>query len=117
MQLTIQEIIDLTGATIVQGSLDQVVSGVASLDEASGEEISFLGNEKYFQDFLITQAGVVLVPGNLPQKPEGEHTILLEVENPSFAFAAVVKILAAKQRTTSYGVHSSAYSADYAVIT
>lgn len=116
MQLTIQEIIDLTGATIVQGSLDQVVSGVASLDEASGEEISFLGNEKYFQDFLTTQAGVVLVPGNLPQKPEGEHTILLEVENPSFAFAAVVKILATKQRTTSYGVHPSACIADDVVI-
>lgn len=114
MQLTIQEIIDLTGATLVQGGLDHTVSGVASLDEASDEEVSFLGNEKYFQDFLTTHAGVVLVPGNLPQKPES--TILLEVENPSLAFAAVVKVLATKQRTINYGIHPSAVIADDVVI-
>jgi UDP-3-O-[3-hydroxymyristoyl] glucosamine N-acyltransferase len=89
---------------------------VASLDEASSDEISFLGNEKYFQDFLSTRAGVVLVPGNLPQKPQRDSIILLEVENPSFAFAAVVKVLATKQRTINYGVHPSAYIADDVVI-
>ncbi len=114
MQLTIQEIIELTGAKLVQGELSHTVSGVSSLDEASSEEISFLGNEKYFQDFLVTQAGVVLVPGNLPQQPE--NTILLEVENPSYAFAAVVKVLATKQRTVSLGVHPSAHIADDVVI-
>lgn len=114
MQLTIQEIIDLTGATLSQGNLDYSVTGVASLDEASSEEISFLGNEKYFQDFLVTQAGVVFVPANLPQKPA--NPILLEVENPSFAFAAVVKVLATKQRSISYGVHPGAYVAEDVVM-
>lgn len=116
MQLTIQEIIDLTGAVLTQGDLAQTVSGVASLDEASSAEISFLGNEKYFQDFLITKAGVVLVPRNIPQKPEREAIVLLEVENPSYAFAAVVKVLATKQRTIEYGVHPTAYIADDVVI-
>jgi len=114
VQLTIQEIIKLTGAQLVQGNAEYTVTGVASLDEASNEEVSFLGNEKYFQDFLSTKAGVVLVPGNLPQKPE--NVVLLEVENPSFAFAAVVKVLATKQRTVSYGVHPSAMIADDVVI-
>ena len=114
VQLTIQEIIKLTGAQLVQGNAEYTVSGVASLDEASNEEVSFLGNEKYFQDFLSTKAGVVLVPGNLPKKPE--NVVLLEVENPSFAFAAVVKVLATKQRTVSYGVHPSAMIADDVVI-
>ena len=116
MQLTIQEIIDLTGAVLSQGDLEHTVSGVSSLDEASSAEISFLGNEKYFQDFLNTSAGVVLVPANLPQKPGKESIVLLEVENPSFAFAAVVKVLATKQRTIKYGVHPSAFIADDVVI-
>jgi len=90
------------------------VSGVASLDEAGGEEVSFLGNEKYFQDFLSTKAGVVFVPGDLPQVPES--VVLLEVENPSLAFAAVVKVLATRQRTVDYGVHPSAFIADDVVV-
>ncbi len=116
MQLNIQEIIKLTGATLHQGDLDHSVSGVASLSEAGRTEISFLGNEKYFQDFLQTSAGVVLIPGNLPQKPSRNDIVLLEVENPSFAFAAVVKVLAKNQRTVSFGVHPSAIIADDVVI-
>ncbi len=114
MQLTIQEIIDLTGAKLVQGELGHLASGVAALDEAGNEEVSFLGNEKYFQDFLTTRAGVVLVPEGLPQKPEG--VVLLEVENPSYAFAAVVKVLAKKQRSVTYGVHPSAVIAEDVVM-
>ena len=114
MQLTIQQIIDLTGAKLVQGEAVQTISGVASLDEASVEEISFLGNEKYYQDFLVTKAGAVFVPKGLPGHPKS--TVLLEVENPSYAFGEVVKILATKQRTVSTGVHPTAYIADGVII-
>ena len=110
VQLTIQEIINLTGAKFVQGDMNQVISSVASLDEASVEDISFLGNEKYYQDFLVTKAGAVFVPRGLPDQPK--EPILLEVENPSYAFGEVVKTLATKQRTVSAGVHPSAYIAD-----
>ena len=114
MQLTIAEIIKLTGGEITQGSADSQISGVSSLDEASATEISFLGNEKYFQDFLNTGAGSVLVPNNypggLPQVPE--KPVLIAVENPSYAFAAVVKVLATKQRTFTAGIHPQAFVAE-----
>lgn len=118
MQLSIEEIIKLTGGEITQGSADSQISGVSSLDEADSSEISFLGNEKYFQDFLNTQAGAVLVPNNypggLPQVPQ--NPVLIAVENPSYAFAAVVKVLATKQRTFTPGIHPSATIADDVVI-
>jgi len=114
VQLTIAEIIKLTGGEITQGTEDTQVSGVSSLDEAGATEISFLGNEKYFQDFLSTAAGAVLVPNNypggLPQVPE--KPVLIAVENPSYAFAAVVKVLATKQRTFTPGIHPQAYVAE-----
>ncbi len=114
MQITIEEIIKLTGGEITQGDDSVLISSVASLDEASSAEISFLGNEKYFQDFLSTGAGAVLVPNNypggLPQVPE--NPVLIAVENPSYAFAAVVKVLATKQRTFTTGIHPMAYVAD-----
>lgn len=114
MQLTIAEIIKLTGGEITQGSNNIQISGVSSLDEAETAEISFLGNEKYFQDFLSTNAGAVLVPNNypggLPQVPQ--KPVLIAVDNPSYAFAAIVKVLAKKQRTYTPGIHPKAYIAD-----
>ncbi len=110
MQLSISEITKLTGGKITQGDESKQVSGVSSLDEAGQTEISFLGNEKYFADFLATNAAAVLVPAGLPSVPE--NVVLIEVENPSYAFAAVVKALATQQRTFTPGIHPKAHVAE-----
>lgn len=90
MTLSLADILKLTGGQLLspapQGDL--VVDGVATLAEAGPSEVSFLGNEKYVKDFLATKAGAVLVPPSLPEKPEG--VTLIEVENPSLAFNALV---------------------------
>lgn len=90
MTLSLQEVLKLTGGQLLspapQGDL--VVDGVATLAEAGPSEVSFLGNEKYYKDFLATKAGAVLVPPSLPEKPEG--VALIEVDNPSLAFNALV---------------------------
>ena len=66
MKLTLEAVAALTGGKILSGDPELTVFGVASLLDASREEASFLGNEKYFQDFLHTSAGIVLVPPGLP---------------------------------------------------
>ena len=82
------------------------VFGVASLLDASREEASFLGNEKYFQDFLHTSAGIVLVPPGLPAYPE--HAAFVEVDNPSMAFNALVKYFMASAYRFTPGIHPTA---------
>jgi len=118
VQLTISEIIKITGGEVTQGSEELNITGVSSLDEATISEVSFLGNEKYFQDFLNTSAGAVFIPSNfpggLPQVPQ--KPTLIAVENPSMAFAAVVKVLATKQRTFTPGIHPLASIADDVII-
>lgn len=109
MHLTLDEIVSLTGGRLVRPGTSengQAINGVASLDEAGADEVSFLGNEKYYQDFLNTKAGVVLIPPNVPEQPKA--CALIEVENPSHAFGAVVKKFVTSQRHFKPGIHPAA---------
>lgn len=88
MNLSLDEVVALTGGKILNPAPEMQISGVATLAEACPGDVSFLGNEKYFKDFLATKATAVLVPPALPEYPEG--VVFIEVENPSLAFNAVV---------------------------
>lgn len=100
----------MSAGKIVAGVGEGEFYGVNSLAEADAREVSFLGNKKYFQDFLETKAGLVFVPAGLPDKPVGP--VLIEVENPSHAFGLVVKKMATKLRAFKPGIHPRAYVAD-----
>ena len=68
MNLTLSDVLELTGGKLINETTPEIsISGVATLDSATPSEIAFLGTEKYFNDFLSTKAGVVLVPPSLPQ--------------------------------------------------
>jgi UDP-3-O-[3-hydroxymyristoyl] glucosamine N-acyltransferase len=87
---TLAEIARLVGGVVVGGGDDsREIRGVAALDEATPEEISFLGNPKYVRQFAATRAAAVIVPPGAPAGPEG--VALIEAENPSYAFGEVVK--------------------------
>lgn len=79
---------------------------MAALDAAGPHDVSFLGNEKYHAQFLETKAAAVIVPHGVTSGPEG--TALIAVENPSLAFAVVVRHFAAAVRQFSPGVHPRA---------
>lgn len=106
MKLTLEAVAVLTGGKILSGDPELAVFGVASLLDATREEASFLGNEKYFQDFLHTSAGIVLVPPGLPAYPE--NTAFVEVDNPSMAFNALVKYFMASAYRFAPGIHPTA---------
>lgn len=106
MKLTLEAVAALTGGKILSGNPEATVFGVASLLDATSEEVSFLGNEKYFDDFLNTSAGIVLVPPSLPQYPE--NIAFVEVANPSMAFNALVKHFLAPFRQFVPGIHPTA---------
>ncbi len=89
MNLSLDGILGLTGGKLLNSAPEVEISGVATLAEAAPGDISFLGNEKYFKDFLATKATVVLVPPGLPEYPE--KVCFIEVENPSLAFNAMVE--------------------------
>ncbi len=104
--LTLSELARLAGGDIVRGGLDVSFAGVAALDAAAPDVISFLGNEKYRAQFAATRAGAVIVPRGVSGGPE--TTALVAVDNPSLAFAAVVRHFAAASRALEPGVHPRA---------
>lgn len=108
MTLTLSGILELTHGRLITPApeLEPSIVGVATLAEAGAGEASFLGNEKYFKDFMSTKAGVVLVPPSLPEKPEGP--VLIEVENPSLAFNALVDAFMKVANDFEPGIHPSA---------
>lgn len=106
MTLTLEALVALTGGKILEGNPDVAITGVASLLEACNEEASFLGNEKYYADFLKTKAGVVLVPPGLPQYPQG--VAFVEVDNPSMAFNALVRYFKSGSYRFKPGIHPTA---------
>lgn len=110
MSLTVEQILDLTGGKALQKSGAIEVAGVSSLDEADASHVSFLGNEKYYQDYLQTSAGVVLIPENVPDQPDG--VTLIEVENPSHAFGKLVSHFANIGTQFIAGIHPTAYVAE-----
>lgn len=100
--LTLGELATWTGGTILRGRPDVPIHGIASLDTACVTDASFLGNPKYHAQFLTTRAGVVIVPTGITDGPQ--DTALIEVENPSVAFAALVKHFAARETTFAPGI-------------
>ncbi len=105
--LTLFELARWVDGDIVRGGLELSYGGMASLDAAGPGDVSFLGNEKYHSQFLTTRAGAVLVPRGLAGGPEA--SALIAVDNPSLAFARVVRHFAAAAAEFVPGVHPRAF--------
>jgi len=114
MKLTLEEVVALTEGKLIRSvtgeNAQNDITGLASLDEAGSDDVSFLGNEKYYQDFLQTSAGVVLIPPGVPETPS--NSALIEVENPSLAFGLMVKYFIKKSRQFTPGIHPGAHVAE-----
>jgi UDP-3-O-[3-hydroxymyristoyl] glucosamine N-acyltransferase len=114
IHLSLSELASLIDGNIICGQASSLFSGMAALDTAEPEEISFLGNEKYLPHFLTTKAGAVIVPVGYDFKTDGPA--LVAVANPSLSFAAVVRHFANHTREFRPGVHPSASVATSAVL-
>jgi UDP-3-O-[3-hydroxymyristoyl] glucosamine N-acyltransferase len=105
--LTLSELARWVDGDIVRGELDLPLTGMASLEAAAENDVSFLGNERYYPQFLFTRAAAVLVPPGVISGPA--TTALIAVANPSLAFAIVVRHFAAAARKFLPGVHPRAF--------
>jgi UDP-3-O-[3-hydroxymyristoyl] glucosamine N-acyltransferase len=94
----------LVGADVDPGG-EIKITGVASLQEARKGDITFYGNPRYLAQLRASQASAAIVPRDFD---EAIGPILIRVENPSVAFAAVVAAFAPAEPPAEPGIHPSA---------
>jgi UDP-3-O-[3-hydroxymyristoyl] glucosamine N-acyltransferase len=81
----VDDIVALVGGRY-DGPRDRLISGAATLQDATSDHISFLGNPLYAPQLLTTKAGVVLVPN----ETDGRDPRFIRVSKPHAALAKVV---------------------------
>jgi len=100
--LTLSELVRLVDGDIVRDGLGGALTGVASLDAAGPQDISFLGNDKYRGQFLTTRAGAALVARGETGGPQALG--LVAVDNPSLAFSEVIRHFSATAKPLTPGI-------------
>jgi UDP-3-O-[3-hydroxymyristoyl] glucosamine N-acyltransferase len=104
----------LNGELLGDGNTE--ISGVAKIEEANNNDITFISNRLYEKYFVTTCAGAVIVSREfIPPKRENDIQ-LLKVDDPYLAFLKVLDIFLPKTELQKIGVDSSAVIADTAQI-
>jgi len=111
--MKVSELADMVGG-VFSGDAEREIHGVASLNEAGPDDVSFFHNARYLQQLKSTKAGAVLVPAGLESLPDGP--CFLTVENPSAAFARLVGHFSPPRRAVKWGVDPRACIAETAVL-
>ncbi len=107
ISLSLSELARRIDGKTICGEAGSLFSGMAALDLAGPDDISFLGNEKYVPQFLATKAGAVIVPDGHDFKMDGPA--LIAVANPTLAFSTVVSHFAAAAKKFVPGIHPTAH--------
>jgi len=93
--LTVAEIADIVGGQVV-GDGDTQIHRVASLDQATEQDISFLSNLKFVQQLNTTRAGCVLLSDGYTKPLVSNNTkssTCILCKDPYLAFARVAQAL------------------------
>jgi UDP-3-O-[3-hydroxymyristoyl] glucosamine N-acyltransferase len=111
--MTAAEIAEAVGGTLV-GRGDTMARGVAPLDRATADDLSFLTATRYAPLFERSHAGVVIISPSLADWPS-ECSARVVVDNPHEALLSIIaRFYRAPVRTA--GVHSTAIIAPSARI-
>src|SRR5215218_10175382 len=93
----------------------RTVTGVATLTDAAGDDVSFLGSEKYLPDFEKTKAAAVIVQKRV-KLPAGSRIPVLLVDNADLAVAQLLERFAPPIPRPPVGRHHTAIVAPSASV-
>jgi len=97
--LTLQDIAELVSGRLEGGHADIRVTGVNTLEMASGEEVSFLANLRYKAQLDTCRAAVVLLPEDMPLKAPRP---VIRVKDPYLAFALLQRYFHPQSAATGH---------------
>ena len=108
---TLGQLAERLGATL-RGTADQAISGLATLQEAGPDQLSFLANPQYRKYLADCRAGAVLLTAADAENYSGNALV---VANPYLAYAQLSHLFDRKPQAVA-GVHATAWVADDAQV-
>ena len=105
------QLAEFLGATL-RGDQDKDINGLATLQEAGPDQISFLANPQYRKFLIDTQAAAVLLK---PADADSFAGNALLVPDPYLAYARISHLFDPKPKAAA-GIHPTAVIADNAVV-
>ena len=83
VEMTLLELAERVGGTLTEGD-ERKVRGVAGIQAAGPDEVTFLANARYERYLPTTKAAAVFVPTDLADRPRS--AVLIRCEDPYWAF-------------------------------
>ena len=77
------------------GNKDLSLTGLASLEQAHSQHISFVNGDKYLEAAQRSQAGALIIPAELKDQLS-QHQNFIVVANPYLAFAQLTHVFEKK---------------------
>ena len=113
MKITVDELAALVGGRVTGGVGGVAITGVASIQDATEGQITFLANQKYAPALKASRASAVLVPAGF----DGETSaVRIEVADPMLALPRVLEKFAPPPIVFPPGVHPAAVVAPDAAL-
>lgn len=113
-KISLQQLAALVGGQLAfEGGDSAWIHGVASVEEAGPEDLTFLGNPKYLAGLRSSRAAAALVSEDFA---EDVQPALIRVSNPSLAFAKMVEYFAPPPVSFAAGIHPTAFIGAGAII-
>ncbi len=103
MPFTARELADRIGAEVV-GDPDVLIEGVAKIEEASPQDVTFVSNPAYRKHLQNSRAAAVIIDS----APEGGNATFLVTAEPYLAFLKALRLFHPEPQAPEAGVHPSA---------
>ncbi len=103
MKFTLKEIAEIVGGELV-GDPNIVITGISGIKEAKEGDITFLANPKYYSLMKTTKASAIITSKDVKNSSKP----IIRTNNPSWAFAKVVSLVAPKDVMHPQGIHPTA---------
>ncbi|MCM8772661.1 MAG: UDP-3-O-(3-hydroxymyristoyl)glucosamine N-acyltransferase [Candidatus Omnitrophica bacterium] len=105
MNKTVREIAEIVGGKII-GDENVVITGISGIKEAKPGDLTFIANKKYKNLLYTTKASAIIVGYDISDYVNG--ITLIQVENPSLAFAKIMSLVGPEPITFPPGIHPTA---------
>jgi UDP-3-O-[3-hydroxymyristoyl] glucosamine N-acyltransferase len=102
---TVRQIADALGARLIGGGSVEV-TGLASIESATPQDLVFVDDEKHLHAALGSRAGA-LIAGEFAGSAESDRPLLIS-DHPKLAFARAARVLYDEAGGTDSGVHATA---------